>query len=150
MTVNLVLTQNIPELGKKGDIIAVTRGYARNFLIPKKFARFIEEEEMAYLKKEQDRLQKRHEDGLMRVEDVKLKLAKKRIQIVCRATSRGTLYAALSKDEVGQAIYETYGVKLSHEAIKIDLIKSLGLHPVTVSFKDKGAVGMKVRVVPQL
>ena len=137
-------------VGGKGDIVTVKPGYARNFLIPQKFAREINRKEVAQVTKEKEERQTKLQQKEGLVEEFKSKLAKKRITVQARITSAGNLYAALSTDAVTGAIYKTYGVTLRSDSVHFAApIKTAGMHGITVDFGEKGSVAMKLRVVAE-
>jgi len=146
MNIKLILLQPVSNLGKKGDIVEVSKGYARNFLIAKGLGRKITEVEIERNAKEKEIRDAKIKKHLLKAKDIKDKLSNKRISLKHKASSSGTLYAAISPQDIVEAIRETYGFELPEEAIQLKPVKSLGLHSFKISFKDQGDAAMKLKV----
>ncbi len=147
MLTNIVLTQTVKKQGKKGDILAVKPGYARNFLIPQGLAHKVNEQEIAALKEERARREEKLQKTLNQGENLKKQLSKKRILLSLPANPSGTLYGSVTARDIKGALYATYGVDLPAEAIVFSPIKSTGLHSFNIATKDHGEVAMKAKIV---
>lgn len=149
MLTQVVLAQTVRRTGQKGDIIAVKRGYARNFLIPHGLAKQVTKQEIAMLNDQRQAHQEKLQKAIARGEELKKHLAKKRILLALPANASGTLYGSATVRDIKGALYETYGVDLPEEAITIVApIKSVGLHLFHIATKEHGDVAMKVKVIP--
>lgn len=146
--IQVLLKQNVEGLGKKGEIIDVKSGYARNYLIPEQLAFIASESEIEKSKKEAEKKTQRVEAESVKIDAVKKALAKKRISLHRRATDTGTLYAAVTRDEIRGALYKTYGAEVPEGAIQFDTIKSVGLYHFKIMFKNKDEVPMKIKIFP--
>ena len=147
MNRKLILLQKVRGLGKGGDIIEVKKGYARNFLLPKGLAKRISQKDIEKIEEEKEFQRLKLQEELAKIKDIGHKLAKKRILVRKRTTSTGKLYAAVSPEDIAQAIYQTYGFQLPAESIKADPIKALGLHTFKIVLPDHEEVLMKVKLV---
>lgn len=147
--IKVLLKQHVAGLGHKGDIVEIKSGYARNYLIPHRLAVRAMQPDIKRYQAEQSHKKEEMEAQDMRTEEIKERLSKKRISLYRKGTSPGTLYAAITQREIADAIYETYGVKVLEVSIQCETIKTVGLHPFKIAFKNnKGAVSMKVKVLP--
>lgn len=146
MNIKLILLQPVLNLGKKGDIVEVSKGYARNFLIAKGLGRKVAEAEIERNVKEKEIKNAKINEQMLKNKDIKNKLSNKRISLKQKASSSGKLYAAVSAEDIAEAIRETYGFELPEDAIQLKPIKTLGLHPFKISFKDQGDAAMKLKV----
>lgn len=146
MTTKVILTQNVPGVGKKGEILDVRRGYARNFFMQRRLARIADEKDTAFALAEKTAMEKRREDELAGLADIKQRLFKKRITLALPANEQGTLYRAAASEDVTDALYTTYGVDIPAFSIKMETIKTVGLHAFKIVLKDHGEIVMKARV----
>ena len=144
----VLLIQKVEGLGKKGEIVQVKSGYAQNYLIPMKLGSIASESDIKKNEKELETRKREVDIHTVKLDDSIKRLAKKRMSLHCKATAAGTLYAAVTQAEIRDALYETYGVKVPEESIQSDTIKSVGLHPLRIIFKNKGEFRMKVRIFP--
>lgn len=146
MTIKVVLTQNVPGVGKKGDILNVRRGYARNFFISKRLARVAREEDAAAARAQEAAIEKQRAEAWEKTKDAKERLFKKYITLQLPANDQGTLYRAVAPKDIVEAVYATYGVNVPVSAVVMETIKSVGSHGFKVALKDQGEVAMKARV----
>ena len=146
MTTRVILTQNIVGVGKKGDIIAVRKGHARNFLIPLRLARVADDKCVALAETEKAAIEERREEKIKELKDIKQRLSKKRITLLIPANDQGTLYRGVASIDITDSLYTTYGVDIPASCILMEIIKTVGLHSFKVVLKDHGEISMKVRV----
>lgn len=141
MSIQLILCENIDKLGKKGEVIDVSRGYARNFLLPRKLAMEVNDNNVLRMGKEmklvvaKNAKEKEENEALAaRIEGVKLSFRRK--------VHGDELYGSVSAVDVAEAL-EAKGHVVERRKIQLDEpIKSLGevsvtakLHPeVTATF----------------
>lgn len=146
MTIQVLLIQNVTGVGRKGEIIDVRRGYARNFLLSQGLARIANEKDAAAAEREKTAVEKRKEEELLKLKDIKTRLFKKRITIALPANEQGTLYGGVASKDIADALYTTYGVDLPISSIIVGTIKTVGLHAFKVAVKEQGEIAMKARV----
>ncbi len=135
----VVLLRHIRGLGKKGDVVNVSDGYARNSLIPKKIASPATDSLIKQLKQRQ-----KAEEEKMKREEEKIfsffKLIEGRvIEIEEKANEKGKLYHSFSKKDLIQIIKEKYLIRFPLERLFLRdfSLKEIGDHPITLSFKGK-------------
>lgn len=99
----LILNSDVKSLGRKGDIVSVAKGYARNYLLPKKLAIVATPNnlKLAETLQEKRRLQNQLNSEL--AESISMALADAHIVISQTSTDEGTLYAAVSNEQIVQA-----------------------------------------------
>ncbi len=143
----VILTQAVKNLGKKGEIVNVADGYARNFLIPRDLAA---EASAANIKKleEKDRLQKKRE---VQTELRKWELAKKIKKISCtivKQVSEGDkLFGSVTAQDIVKCL-EGEGIEIEKKQVLLDEpIKALGIYPVKIKLSPEIETVLKVWVV---
>ncbi len=129
----VILLQDVKALGKKGDIVEVNSGYARNFILPKKLG-----VEATEKNKNDVKLQKAHEEKMaaQRLADAKEMAAKlESLQIVV-SMKRGEgdrVFGSISAKEIAEAAAAQHGVELDKKKIQIeDPIRSFGMFEVPI------------------
>lgn len=129
----VILTQDVKAQGKKGQLINVSDGYARNFLLPKGLAVEADAKAMNDLKnKESARLHKIETDR-QEAKDIAAKLESLIVKIKAQAGSDGKIYGSVTSLEIAQKLEEQH--KITVDKRKIDLkdpIKTFGTHTVPV------------------
>jgi len=130
----VILLQDVPELGEKGDVKEVALGHARNFLIPKGLAQEATEEKVKEVEAEKVKQAKEAEVDLIKTEELAQKLEGQTMEIVAKASEEGTLYAAVSAIKVAEAL-KAQGLEVRKEQINVGHIKELGEHEVVINLE---------------
>mgnify|MGYP003228189230 CR=1 FL=1 len=142
----VILLEDVKSLGKKGQLVEVNAGYARNFILPKKLGIEATSKNINDLK-----LQKAHEDKVaaeqlaaakVLAEELKDKSVELKMK-VGEATDE-EIWQAL---EIAQAAEEQLGLKIDKKKIQLkEQIKSLGVHNVKIKLHPKVTADLKVKV----
>jgi len=145
----VILLQEVKKVGKKGDVIEASDGYARNFLFPRKLAQEANDSNMHILnnKKENERKQKLAE--LEAAQKLAGQLKGKEITIKAKAGENGKLFGAITSKDVAQLIKEQYNLEIDKKKIVMDTIKLAGGYEVDVKLYPEVSTKMKVIIVPQ-
>ncbi|WKZ27185.1 MAG: 50S ribosomal protein L9 [Candidatus Paceibacterota bacterium] len=130
----VIFLHNVRGVAKIGDIKTVTDGYARNFLIPRGIAKFATEnaeKEALALQEKRNLLMAEEHDAALALRD---KLAGAHISLQEKANASGTLFAAVGRKELAEAILKQLGASVEAEAVHIveHAIKTVGDHTVTL------------------
>lgn len=145
----VILLQDVKKIGKKGDVIEASDGYARNFLFPKKLAQEASDSNMHILnnKKENERKQKLAE--LEAAQKLAAELKGKEIKINAKAGENGRLFGAITSKDVAQLIKEKYKIEVDKKKIVMDTIKLAGGYDIDIKLYPEVSTKMKVIIVPQ-
>ncbi|QUH25170.1 50S ribosomal protein L9 [Serpentinicella alkaliphila] len=146
----VILSADVKGLGKKGELVNASDGYARNFLFPKKLAveatdtnmKKVESEKKAVLAKEQSMLEE--------AKALAEKIEKLTVEIKTKAGEGGRLFGSVTSKEVSEKVEEISGIKIDKR--KIDMqepIKALGVKNVDVKLHPKVTAKLKVQVIEQ-
>ena len=123
----VILQQDVKGQGKKGQMIDVAEGYARNFLLPRKLAVLATADAMNTMKL-QEKAKKAEEARLKaEAEAVAEKLKSVQVKIPARAGANGKLFGAVTSKEVSDALSAQFGIELAKQKIVMDEpIKAFG------------------------
>ena len=145
----VILLQDVKSVGKKGDVIEASDGYARNFLFPRKLAQQASDSNMHILntKKENERKHKLAE--LEAAQKLAGELKGKEITIKAKAGDSGKLFGAITSKDVAQLIKEQYKIEIDKKKIVMDTIKLVGGYDIDVKLYPEVSTKMKVIIVPQ-
>jgi large subunit ribosomal protein L9 len=146
--VQVVLRADVEGLGKKGDILVVADGFARNFLIPK--GRAIRA--TAGVQRQADAMRRSRDvkDAKDReaAEAVARRLVPEVIRIPAKAGSEGRLFGSVTPADVAEAVATQTGVELDRRKLRLDEpIKTLGSHEVPVKLHGDVEFRLNVEVV---
>jgi len=142
----VVLLQDVRALGKKGEVVNVSDGYARNFLFAKKLALEATAQVMSELKSKDDA--KRHQIEMERqnAKEVAKKLEGAVVKIKAVAGADGKLYGAVTTKEIAEQLLAQHGIEVDKRKIQLsEPIKAFG--PYTVDVKLYTDVTGKINVV---
>lgn len=146
----VILLQDVKSLGKKGDIVEVSEGYARNMILPKKLGVEANNKNMNDLK-----LQRRHEEKVAQ-ENLEAAQAMAKeikgwlVETKIRAGEGGRTFGSVSTKEICAAVKEQYGKAIDKKKIILDEpIRSLGTTEVKIKLHPQVTAVMRVHVSQQ-
>ena len=142
----VILTQDVKSQGKKGQLINVSDGYARNFLLPKGLAVEADATAMNDLKnKESSRLHK-IELEKQAANDIAKKLETITVKLQAKAGADGRLYGSVTSLDIANALQDQHKIQVDKRKIQLsDPLKTFGVH--TVSVKLYTEITGKINVV---
>lgn len=145
----VILTQDLKGRGTEGDVIEVARGFAVNYLFPRKIAVQASAGNLKQLELRRGNIEKRKSERKAEAEGLGAQLAGKTIVVEAKAGEDGRLFGSVTSSMVENAIREQFGVEVDRK--KIDLhahgIKVVGDHAATVSLFEGVKVDVTVAVV---
>lgn len=146
---DVILIEDVPSLGRAGDTVKVTGGYARNYLLPRKMAILASTGNVKSMEHEKRLL----EEKLNRTEREAEKLAGKIDELSCTivksAGEGGKLFGAVTSHDIEQALAE-HGMAVDRKKIQLeDPIKNLGVYTVPVKLHRNVTAQLKLWVVQE-
>lgn len=146
----IILLEDVKSLGKKGEIVNVSDGYARNFVLPKKLGLEATSKNLNDLK-----LQKANEEKVAKqILDEAKALAEKveagKVEVKIKVGEGGRTFGSVSTKEIAIAVKEQMGYDIDKKKIQLkDAIKTLGTHTVPVKLHQKVTAELKVIVTEE-
>ena len=146
----LVLNQDVRSLGKRGDVINVSKGYARNYLLPKNLAIYATEQNLVEAEKIKEDRRKKEEEAINIATDLRQTLEDVHIVIAQSSTDEGTLYASITKAQISESIEKFSGTQVQEEQNNIpNPVKEIGLHKIFLVISDELSIEIDLEVVPE-
>jgi large subunit ribosomal protein L9 len=147
--VKLVLFSDVKALGKRGDVVDVADGYARNFLLPRKLAGEADKGALAQLDAQQKAQGRREAQELAEAQDAAARIAAAKISVKAKAGENGKLFGAVTNADIATAIAATVSINVDKHKIDLERqIKSLGSYPIEVKLHKNVVARAVVEVVP--
>ena len=147
MALELMLLEDVEDLGNAGETVNVAPGYARNFLIPKGLAEKVTPGALRQIGARKERLEAHRKDELEKAQALAEKIAKAEITISMQAGEDEKLFGSVSAHMIAEAL-EAEGLSIEHRRIKLaDPIKELGVFNVEVKLHTDVLATAKVWVV---
>ena len=146
----LILNSDVTKLGRKGDIVDVAKGYARNYLLPKNLAIVATDSNLAIAEKIQEKRIAEITESEELAESIKLALADAHLVISQNSTDEGTLYAAVANNEIVEVIEKFSGFKIEESQIELnDQVKEIGLHNIKIIISEDVDFDVVLEVIPE-
>lgn len=143
----IVLLEDVKALGKKGAVVKVNDGYARNFILPKKLGVEATPQNLAKLKQQKAYEAKVAAEQLAAAKALSEEMARKTVSLKAKVGEGGRLFGAISSKEIAQAAKEQCGLELDKKKIVLpEPIKTLGIHEVAVKLHKDVTATLKVNV----
>ncbi|MCS7205004.1 MAG: 50S ribosomal protein L9 [Leptospiraceae bacterium] len=146
----VILKQDIPNLGDAGDVVKVSPGFARNYLIPKKLVIPYDESSRKVLEHQKRIIEIKRQKRKKQVQEIaKILEELKEIEIPMRVGAKNKLYGSVTPAIVAKALEEKAKVSIDKRKILLnEPIKQLGDFKIKIELSDEHQVGIIVKVVP--
>ena len=146
----IILLQDEKKLGKKGDMIEVSEGYARNFILPRKLGVEANAKNLNDLKLQNQHAEKVAQENLEAAQALAAEISDKQVQVKIKTGEGGKIFGAVSSKEVAAAAKEQLGLELDKKKMQMpEGLKSLGVHEVPVKLHPKVTATLRVHVVEE-
>lgn len=144
----VILTQDVKKVGKKGELIEVKDGYARNALFPKGLAVEANAVNLNQRKLEQKSEDKRKQQELDDAQAIANKINDQEIKLTVKTGEGGKVFGSVTSKEIAEAIQKSFDVKIDKKKIQLkEAIKGLGGQKVTIKLHPKVSATVSVLVV---
>ena len=143
----IILLQDVKALGKKGEKVSVSEGYARNFILPKKLGMEANAKNLNDLK-----LQKAHEDklaaeALAKAKELAKELEDKMVVVRIKSGKDGRVFGSVSSKEIAEALKAQHNIDIDKKKMVInDAIKALGNYEVVCKLHKDVTAKLVVKV----
>ena len=146
----IVLLEDVKSLGKKGDIVEASEGYARNFILPKKLGVEATKSNLNTLKLQKASEEKVALEKLEAAKELAKKIEESEITLSIKAGKDGRTYGSVSTKEIYEALLKQRQLEVDKKKIVVgESIKTFGTHNVSVKLHPKVQANLKVKVVEE-
>ena len=143
----VILLEDVKSLGKKGDIVNVSDGYARNLIIPKKLGVEATAGNLNALRNQKARLEKQEAENLAAAKAMKERIENSRISVKIKVGDNGKVFGSVSSKEIADASKTQLGLEIDKKKLIMDgPIKELGESEVGVRLHRDVTAKLKVNV----
>jgi large subunit ribosomal protein L9 len=145
-----ILTQDVEELGERGDVVEVSAGYLRNYLVPRKLAQPATKGALEAAKQRKAAAERALREAKSRAQENAALLGKTVLTISQQAGDDGRLFGSVTSQDIADAIREARGIKVDKRKIHLEEpIRNIGTHMVVVEVDDGVTATVKTMVVEQ-
>jgi large subunit ribosomal protein L9 len=145
----VILLSDVDKVGLRGEVVNVARGYARNYLLPRRLAETATPGRVAELKRRDDQ-RARHEarsaDQANEIADV---LRKTVLSFDVKAGPTGALFGSVTTTDIADELWRTRKIRVDRKKIETDSIRRIGRYAIPIQIFEDVTVDVKTLVVPE-
>ena len=146
----VILLEDIEKVGLRGEVVDVARGYARNFLLPRKLAETATSGRVAELQKRSEQRARQEASTFEQARDLAAVLEKAELRFEVKAGPTGSLFGSVTATDLADEIWKVAKVRVDRRKIGIgDPIKKIGRYEVPVELFTDVTVDVKTLVIPE-
>ncbi|WP_346896656.1 50S ribosomal protein L9 [Clostridium sp. UBA7503] len=145
----VILLQDVKSVGKKGEVVNASDGYARNFLFPKKLAQEANDVNMHVLNKKNEADRKKKLAEIEEAQKVANELKDKEVIIYAKSGDNGRLFGAITTKDISQEMEKQLNITIDKKKIVVNTIKTMGLYDVEVKLYPEISTKIKVIIKEQ-
>ncbi|HSI98357.1 MAG TPA: 50S ribosomal protein L9 [Gaiellaceae bacterium] len=145
----VILLKDVEKLGLRGDVVDVARGYARNFLLPRKLAEAATPARVAEVRKVEAQRARHEARSAEQAHGIAEVLAKTVLRFEVKAGPTGALFGSVTPSDVVDEIWRTRKVRVDRRKVGIDPLKRIGRYAVPITLFEDVEVEVKTLVVPE-
>ncbi len=142
----VILNADVKGLGKKGEKVKASDGYARNYLFPKGLAVEANAQSLTELRNREQAAQHKIDMDIAAANESKKKLDGKTVKVTAKAGQNGKIFGSVTSKEVAAEISKQFGVSVDKRKISMDEIKNLGSYIIEVKLYTNISAKMTVMV----
>ena len=147
MSIEVILKEHVEHLGRRGEVVKVTDGYARNYLFPRKLALAVTTENKRQIDRERARAEARETEERQEAEAIRTRVEALDVAIARRVGEQETLYGSVTSSDLAEALSER-GLPIDRRRIQLpDPLKTLGDHEVAVKLHRDVTARLRVKIV---
>lgn len=143
----IILSKDVKSLGKKGDVVEVSDGYARNYILPRKLGIEASNKNMNDLKLQKANQEKIAQEQLEKAQEFARAMEEDEVVLSIKAGEGGRTFGSVSSKEIAQGYKDQCGREIDRKKIVLpEAIKSFGVFEVAVKLHPKVTCKLKVKV----
>jgi large subunit ribosomal protein L9 len=146
---DVILTKDVEKIGLRGDVVSVARGYARNFLLPRKLAEVATPARVAELQKRESNRARHEAKTTEQAQSIADTLTKTVLRFEVKAGPTGSLFGSVTPTDIADEIWRTRKVRVDRRKIGVDNIKRIGSYSVPIDLFEGVRVEVKTLVAPE-
>ena len=143
----IILIQDVKKLGKKGEIVEVSDGYARNYILPQKFGIEADNKNLNDLKLQKRKEEKEAQKLLDEAKELAEKIGAQPVVVKMKAGEGGKVFGSVSAKEIAAAMKKQNALEVDKKKIQLqEPIRSFGFHEVGIKLHPQVTGTLKVKV----
>jgi large subunit ribosomal protein L9 len=145
----VILLKDVDNVGLRGDVVSVARGFARNFLLPRRLAEEATAARVAELRKREGQRARHEAKTADEAQAIAAKLASTELRFDVKAGPTGSLFGSVTPTDIADELWARAKIRVDRRKIGIDTIKRIGRYQVPIEVFQDVHVEVKTLVVPE-
>ncbi len=145
----VILLKDVEKLGLRGEVVNVARGYARNFLLPRKLAELASAGRVAELKKIDENRARHEARSVDQAQEIAELLNKTVLRFDVKSGPTGALFGSVTTTDIADELWRTRKVRVDRKKIDTDALKRIGRYAIPIQVFEGVSVEVKTLVVPE-
>ena len=145
----VILLQDVDKLGLRGDVVDVARGYARNYLLPRRLAEVATPARVTELERVEAQRAKSEARSTEQAQEIAEVLGKTVLRFEVKSGPTGSLFGSVTPTDVADEIWRTRKIRVDRRKVDIDPIKRIGRYAIPITLFEEVQVEVKTLVVPE-
>lgn len=145
----VILLKDVEKVGLRGEVVTVTRGYARNYLFPRSLAEEATKAKVAELEKRNEQRARHEAKTAEDAQAIAKKLGSAELRFEVKAGPTGSLFGSVTPTDIADQLWETQKVRVDRRKIGIDTIKRIGRYSVSIDLFQDVTVEVRTLVIPE-
>lgn len=146
---NVILLEDVDKVGLRGDVVSVARGYARNFLFPRRLAEEASDARVAELRKREGQRARHEASNTEQAESIAKTLRETVLRFEVKAGPTGALFGSVTPTNIADEIWRTRKIRVDRRKIDLENVKRIGRYDVPIDVFQDVRVEVKTLVVPE-
>jgi large subunit ribosomal protein L9 len=146
---DVILLRDVEKVGLRGDVVSVARGYARNYLFPRRLAEEATAPKVAELRKRETQRARHEAKTVEDAQAVATALGKVELRFEVKAGPTGALFGSVTPTDIVDELWSTAKVRVDRRKVEIDTIKRIGRYDVPIELFQDVRVDVRTVVVPE-
>jgi large subunit ribosomal protein L9 len=145
----VILLRDVEKVGLRGDVVSVARGYARNFLFPRRLAEEATAARVAELQRRESQKARHEAKTAEQAQSIADTLTKTVLRFEMKAGPTGSLFGSVTPTDIADEIWRTRKIRVDRRKIDVDNLKRIGRYEVPIDIYENVRVDVKTLVVPE-
>ena len=146
---DVILLDDVDKIGLRGDVVSVARGYARNFLFPRRLAEEATAERVAELRRRDAKRARHQASNAEQAQAIADQLRSTELRFEVKAGPTGALFGSVTPTNIADEIWRTKKIRVDRRKIDVDTIKRIGRYEVPIDVFQDVRVEVPTLVVPE-
>jgi large subunit ribosomal protein L9 len=145
----VILLQDVEKVGLRGDVVNVARGYARNYLLPRRLAEAATKARVAELRKVEERRARHEAKTFEDAQQLAQRLGSIELRFDVNAGPTGTLFGSVTPTDIVDRLWNDHKVRVDRRKVGIETIKRIGRYEVPIEVFQDVTADVRMLVVPE-